>query len=227
MKAFKVVLAIIVLAVAGQLQAAIVDVPIGDGNYVYDTLIHTSTTQFPADPWEGNPIQQQDKLWTYVSSSTSLGNAPVHFELVISGGIEYHEIKLADNVGNYRLEPGTYTLHYTIQVTDSQRAITEVSLAVDGRLTAGVDIVKTLRESAEGPIVGILHSTGGPVDIGISPSQFLDVVEVINVSDGAYINSTTNTYKQALVPEPVSLIVWSLLGATGMAIVVWRKRKSA
>jgi len=231
-KTVKIALVIVALVLVGEARAVVVVVPPGPGgDYVYNTNVLTDTFNIPPTPWNGNPVEQQDKLWTYVDS-TNLDDAPVHFELVVQGGIDYHELKLADNTGSYTLGLGTYELKYSIQTTDPNRVINEASVAVDGHTTDSkgnslVEIVKTLTDALGNP-VATLHSTGGSGDdVLFAGATLLNVDELITVSSGGFVTSTTDTYNQLVVPEPATLVFCSVLGAIGAGLAVWRKRRPA
>jgi len=230
-KTVKIALVVVALVLVGEARASIV-VPPGPGNgYVYDTRLIAAgdPNYYSPFPWNGNPVEQQDKLWTYIYSSTTLDNAPVHFEIV-NDARHAHELKLADNTGNFRLDAGSYELKYSIQATGG--TIVEATLGVDGRTRDAnknslVRIVKTLSTDPEGKnVVATLESTGGAGDDVVFPGvTLLYVDEVIEITDNGYVNSTTDTYVE--IPEPATLVVWSVLGAMGVGLAVWRRRKPA
>jgi hypothetical protein len=238
------------LVLAGAAQATVI-VPAGDGSYSYSTtLTVVDPTHYPnVDPWgsaNGNPVDQQDKFWTYVSSSgpntnTSTGNpggfvfgmAPVYFSIDSPGGVDHHSLELGGNTNHFKLNvAGTYTLEYTIQVAPGSNAlITGATLAVNGILgsvsNSLVEIKKILTNSA-GSTVATLDSLGGSaIDVTFAGVPYLHVLETITVKTGGQVTSTSDTYVQTIIPEPPALLIWSAisLGGAGMAVV--RRRKAA
>jgi hypothetical protein len=45
--------------------------------------------------------------------------------------------------------------------------------------------------------------------------------------DGYYAVSEIQAFGTATVPEPSTLVIWSVLGGIGLAVNRWRKRKAA
>jgi hypothetical protein len=189
----------------------------------------TNLGAWDADPY--NAVLQQDKKWKFVSASANLLNpalnplnpAPVRFDFADIGGIERHILTLGDSSNAYKMLEGVYDLHYTIEVYNSPgRFIDSATLDVDTGGTSGVTVTKTLKNQA-GATLGVLVSTGGPVSTSFA-TTFLDVVEQIVVGPGGAVFSTTDTYTQSAVPEPLSIVVWSLLGGVGV-VIAYRRRK--
>jgi hypothetical protein len=193
--------------------------------------------------WANVPtIEQQDKDWTWISNTSNLNLVPVTFQMVVSDGVDNHKLQLAAGAGNVVLpSPDNYQLIYTIAVAAGNPFlfITEATLGVDytSTLAAGkdVDVTKTLYD-INNNIVGELEFkrlTAGNIvidntDVLLPNLKFLKVVEDIHVGKG-FINSITDTFIQGTaVPEPASIIVWSLFGAgSWFGMRVWRRRRVA
>ena len=127
---------IVGLVLVGAAQAAVI-VPAGDGSYSYSTTLTAADARYypNVDPWgsaNGNPVNQQDKVWTYVSSSSPtgvlLGMAPVYFSIDSLGGVDHHSLEFLGNASHFKLKvAGTYTLEYTLQVAPGFERITHRS----------------------------------------------------------------------------------------------------
>jgi len=224
----------------GTQSHAAITIPVQGGTYEYSTtLVTEDPAHFPGKyPWAygDGKIIQNDKIFTYIDSTSNLNLSPVKFIIMNAGGVDYHSIKLADNVGNFTLTPGTYVLEYTIEVAAEFPlvVIKDASLAVDGRTKQGnVSLVTVTKDfytdiTHQTKLAPSLVSVGGTGDYVLFPGgvRFVDVVETIVVSDGGWVNSTTDTYSQTIVPEPATLAIWSLLGACGwLGMRVARRRR--
>jgi hypothetical protein len=197
-----------------------------------------------ADSWARIPtIEQQDKDWTWVSNTANLNLVPATFQLVVSDGIDNHKLQLADAGSNVTLPSSVnnYQLVYTIAVTAGNPLvfITEATLGVDytpAHLNnRDIDVTKTLYDINDN-IVGELEFkrlTAGNVviddtDILLPNLKFVKVVEDIHIGVG-FVNSITDTFIQTIViPEPASIIVWSLIGSgSWLGMRLWRRRRVA
>ena len=174
----------------------------------------------------GDGVQQQDKLWTLVSSSANLDTTTVTFSMFTSGGEDYHILTI-----NGPLGPGTYDLDYSIQINEPPATgFNNVSLGVTLNGTSPSATVTKDLYDADGGLLDTLTSVNGN-SVSTSPTSpvngatFLMVDEEIVVSSG-FVYGTTDTYTETLVPEPATLIVWSLLGGIGIALG-WRRWKRA
>jgi hypothetical protein len=199
----------------------------------------TNLGAWDADP--NNEILQQDKLFTLISASATLTNpgldplnpAPIRFALNVIGGIDNHVVTLGDSSTSYTMLAGVYDLHYSITVTDPTRYISSASLGVDIGGHPGVVATKTFRDR-EGKLlgaglggVGVIKSVDGAPDTTALWTQYLDVTEHIVVTGTGAVFSTTDTYTEAVVPEPASIAIWASLAGVGLVIGYKRRMRNA
>ena len=123
------------------------------------------------------------------------------------------------------MKAGVYDLLYSIQVLDPNRLITYASLGVDTAGLLGETVTKTFYDKNLNLLGSITSVDGVPAGMSLS-TQYLIVAEHIVVTGVGDVYQTTDTYTQTLVPEPATVIIWSLLGGLGL-VFAWRKRKSA
>jgi hypothetical protein len=180
---------------------------------------------------ETGTFLQQDKLYTYLGSTNLDPTMPVTFNFTTLGGIEYHTLKLADSVNNFTLQnpPATYQLVYSIAVDPAfpQQVINYVSVGVDGTNLPAVTVSKKLYDSANNLITTLTNTGGVFVDANLANYTYLKVIEDISIAPGGQISSTTDTYRQGTVPEPASIVLWSLMAGVGIVYGIKRRKKSA
>jgi hypothetical protein len=195
--------------------------------------------------WEADPnneVLQQDKLFTLISASATLTNpaldplnpAPVRFSFSVIGGVENHVVTLGDSSNSYTMLAGVYDLHYSIEVVgDPNRYIDSASLGVDIGGHPGVTVTKTFRDREGNLIgaglggVGTIMSVDGTPDSTALWTQYLDVTEHIVVTGTGAVFSTTDTYTQAVVPEPGSIAIWASLAGVGLVFGFKRRMRKA
>jgi hypothetical protein len=167
-------------------------------------------------------FQQQDKIWTFGSSSLSPLTLIEFKTFNISPGLDQHTLTLTlDTLTG----PSVNTLDYTIAV--------DTFLAPGFFFTqAGLDTISVNPTNISSKLItggtlpvnlNVLNGTpdtqpvfGQPTLLTISESWTLDATGSINTS--------TNTFVQGTVPEPASVAVWSMLGGLGL-VIGWRWRK--
>jgi len=181
-------------------------------------------------------------------------SAPVQFAEVFDPATGLapviHALTLGENKPGLYLKGGTtgatFDLEYTVRVVPGGKgsSFASVGIGADERVLGSqpITVVETLYNFKGSEIAQLTSTNGSAVSTpqsgpdSINGLDFLKVDEVITVPAGDIVYDTTNTYCQnidpdpthhdgkGVVPEPTTLVVWSLLGGVGLAY--WRKRKS-
>jgi hypothetical protein len=175
--------------------------------------------------WEGNPIQDQDKIYTYIGRTNLGGDAPVTFAFEVLGGVDFHRVTLFE--GNYSLTAGAYQLVYSIEVdpAEPQRYLDYVSLAVDGSNLGNVTVTKSVYDIDDNLLATLVNTVGTFQETALPLRQYLRIVEDFVLTATGQITTTTNVYSQTVVPEPATLAIWgSLSGFFGLFAARRRKR---
>lgn len=199
--------------IAGQAQAVVVPSPF-------------STT---LGGWAGDVvIQQQDKIWTFIDTTLPLDTGAI-FNTVVLPAEDVHTLHLDfTTLPGGILAPGDYALHYTIAIDQIiSPGFTFKDAALDSDVptdAATATIVKTLTPG------GLLTSIGGAPDgpnVFPAGTTLVDVSETFHVEANGIVTGTTNTFTELNprpIPEPATLVIWSVLGALGLGLA-WRRRK--
>jgi hypothetical protein len=179
-------------------------------------------------------VTQQDKDWHFLSSNLP-STMPVSFQKQVIDGQDNHILTIGDTQPDVPITTGTFTLDYTISIIAGGGpgvSFNSVSLA-DTASGTGVSttITKTLYNQSGVEILPspyTLVSVNGASDstTAVNGLTYLKVDEVFTVTHGE-IEATTNTFVQNSIPEPISLGVWTLLGACGVTIGWWRRKRAA
>jgi hypothetical protein len=208
---------IVGLAFVGESRAAVYTIP--NPSVAYNTTVGA---------WATIPtIRQQDKDWTFVYTDAPGTNA--QFTLDVLGGEDNHVLTLADAGSGQILLPGVYNLEYTIAVNSPGATFVSVSLGATFEGTgASASITKWLYTSTDHTTfidqLSVNDGDANDYTTLVAGLTFLDVVEQIVVTSGA-VKGTTNTFVEA-VPEPATIVMWSMLGGVGL-IFAYRRRKRA
>jgi len=199
------------------------------------------TTGWPAytsGPLGTGGVLQGTKVWQYESSNLPT-TTPIGISYFSQNTIENHGLQVA-SLASPLQGPNTYTLHYSISVDGTNPAnalayIYSASLGVDadgssGRVPPGQwSVTKSLySNTSDTSLIGTLtvnQSTGG-ASINFAGVKFIDVVETFTLDKNTTITSVTNTFIESTVPEPSTLIVWSLLGTLAIGLG-WRRKRMA
>ena len=212
------------LSFVGESQASIVQIPdAGNGYLGYGTV----------SQWDGSPVTQLDKVWTYLWSTpnllTSTGSPQTVYNsydaLFTYQTPDVHELQVGDFLGRI-FYPGTYELKYSVAVNGAGPG-TSFQSATAGIYVSGAgysfseniyqDPLETLLITAPVP--------NGPIDNLVNGYTILYVNDTLTVTTAIYADGFTNTFTEnTVVPEPTTLAVWSLLAAGGLGMRVLRRR---
>jgi hypothetical protein len=166
---------------------------------------------------------ETDKNYTLISS-----DLPTTTGLTIGSIGAFHTVTFNFNTGgNQSLAAGTYTVEYTVQITDPN--FTFLSASIDTTVpgaTPGVTVTKDIYDVSSNLLTSLTSTSGspdGPNGLG-SGLSFIDVIETFTVDSGGILTAATNTYTQTTkTPSPASLILLGL-GLTGIAAVSRKKK---
>jgi hypothetical protein len=168
-------------------------------------------------------FQQQDKIWTFGSSSLSPSTLIEFKTFNISPGVDQHTLTLTlDSL----IGPSVNTLNYTIAV--------DTGMAPGFFFTqAGLDTISINPTNTSTKLITggssplnllVINGTpdtqpvfGQPTSLTVNESWTLDATGSINTS--------TNTFVQGSVPEPASVAVWTMLAGVGIVVGTLRARK--
>lgn len=218
------------LVFAAESRAAIYTITPSDATYP------TSDGAWAAlgtDPTTTDGVQQQDKLWTFGSSTLWDPSTSVQFSMYTGGGQDHHKLVFGgdDNVGS-----GTYTLNYTIQINQlPATGFLSAQLGVDVNTgSTPTTVTESLYHSDGTTLYGTMTSVDGLAQstVAINGATFVVVKETMVVGDGANLSGVSNTFVETIetppsVPEPSTLIVWSLLGGLGLTVGWLRRNRTA
>jgi len=205
------------------------------------------TTGWPAytsGPLGTGGVLQGTKVWQFQSSNLAT-TTPINISYFTQGTIDNHGLQMA-SLASPLQGANTYTLNYWISVDATNPAnalayIFSASLDVEaddskGRTPPGVwSVTKSLYSSLDtsnpanflGTLTVNQGTPGGTDSITFAGQKFIDVVETLTLDANTTFTSVTNTFIESRVPEPATLVVWSLLGALAIGLGWWRKRKAA
>lgn len=80
-------------------------------------------------------------------------------------------------------------------------------------------------ESSLGPYSGnFAHTNQVEFPLGLITGDFSMTTTALVTHDGSNPNEITNFSAEVRVPEPATIVIWSLLGALGVAVAWWRRR---
>ncbi len=184
--------------------------------------IHTSLSS-----WTQSPIVTGDATWNFVSfTNLSPTSVPLTFNETTSNGIDNLVLTIGDST--HLIRPGIYELKYSISV-DPGEYLSSASLGVNltGVFPAAT-VTKYLYTSptySPTPLTTLKSVNGQSVNTDtIAGLKCLYVDEVISVTGGSVV-SLANSFESSVVPEPASLVVWTILGGGLVAVALWRRRR--
>lgn len=207
---------VVAFALAGEAKAAFTI----NGNLATGTLqdwIDLGNTGF----------QQQDKLWVYTESTLLQGNTPITFTTeTLGNGTDIHTLA----IGDIDFAETGATLNYTIQVTtpnnNGLNNFGFIAATLDTATNGGTSVaIKDFFSEGVNPFLTLTSTNGTPQTAPISGGlTLLAVSENWMVGPNATVNQTFNTFTEGVVPEPASVILWTMLLITTGTVVVVRRR---
>jgi len=223
------------LAFVAQSRAAIFVTP----DNPFNTTLEPSTgwPSYSTGPTYTGGVQQQDKIWKWVSNTLPVvvgsSDLPLVIRTQVYSSYDLHTL----NIGALPGGPETYTLQYTISVDTSNPAdanlwITAAGLSIDpGFGNPGIYTITKQLTSSSGlnDTLQITQANPNPVTVTFAPQKSVTVLDTWTYNSLGNIQSTTNQFVETTVtppavPEPSTLIVWSVLGGLGLGVGWWRKR---
>jgi len=179
--------------------------------------------------WTQFPIVTGDATWNFVSlTNLSPTTVPLMFNETTTNGIDNLVLTIGDS--SHLLRPGIYELKYSISV-DPGEYLSSASLGVNlTGLFPAATVTKYLYTSptySPVPLTTLKSINGQSVNTSaIAGLKCLYVDEVISVTGGSIL-SLANNFESAVVPEPASLVVWTILGGGLAAVALCRDRRKA
>ncbi len=173
-------------------------------------------------------ITDQDKIYTFGSTDLDLAIG-VSFDLDVFPTEDIHQVTV-DKIGS-----GTWFLEYTITIDPlSDFYFKAVSLGSNVPGSSPDVLVEKFVSYDGGPLFTLSSLSGaadGPDLVFPVLTKELLIRDVFKVDTGVVsgtgiLNSTTNTFTQARVPEPASIVSFGGL-ALLMGVVMMRRRKRA
>ncbi len=181
--------------------------------------------------------QLDDKLFFDFSyTGTGLGGA----NAISAGGIMVTPVSTPFNPGlqfsaNWSVGPGQELdslISYKVLVLPGGAPITDISATMTGSASTSTGIVSVDEATNQGNTVSLLDSAATGT-IAFDETTFapkfgpLTVNVDIQVSAGANgtatVSTVTNQLSETAVPEPSTLVTWSLVGALAVAVGWWRR----
>ena len=176
------------------------------------------------------------RLWTFGSSTfdPSVGAAFSMYQTpLVSPTQDHHEVEFAPT--GRMVGPGTFTTDFTIQINQlPANSFLSAEIGADtnqGDTPTSVSETLYLNHRATPYGAGLLYSDASPQVLSVAlpaGTTYISVVDTLVIGTNANFNNFSNTFVESLdtpaVPEPSTLIVWSLLGGLGLAVAWWRRK---
>ncbi|MEN6457943.1 MAG: hypothetical protein ABFC63_03370 [Thermoguttaceae bacterium] len=212
-----VVALLVALAVVGNARAAFVT----SGDTITGTL---------GDWVDAGYVQQQDKLWTYVTSSDLDLATSITFTVdALADGTYIHTL----SIGGIDYTESGATLDYTISITTPNNNglnnfVFQSATLDTTTVGVGSTAIKALYADSETPFLTLTSTDGSAATSAITGDlTTLYIAESWTVESNGYINQTFNTFTEGAIPEPLSIGVWTLLLAcVGVSVTLRRRHKA-
>jgi len=210
-------------AFLGVLIAGLVFVAQSPASVVFDPINRT------IDTWGDEPVTDQDKKWTLIDTNLN-PNTAVQFFTTVQTTQDVHSSTL-NFVGS--LPVGTFFIDYSIEIVGAPllffKAVS-MDTTVPDQSAPGVTVVKLVDDDADpvdDPLRTLTSKNGVPSGLQFFPPLLtkLWVHETFTVPTDGLLTNATNTYTQAPIPEPASVLLWLGLGGTAAVVCWWRRRK--
>ena len=215
---------IVVFVLVGAAQADIV-VP----SDFYQTKVGTTGSPPGNNPsWASNPIQQQDKLYTWSSNSPNLDGIDVSFTVIAAPSEDRHTVTLGGAQDPFPIlaTDATYTLDYSVDIVGGGPGIDfkDVTLGVNAPGATNVNVTKVV--AFAGGNVTLESINGSDVGTGTFPAgtTHFDVSETIFIGANNSVVATSNQFRQNVVPEPASVTMLTVLAGIGIAVGLRRRK---
>jgi hypothetical protein len=171
--------------------------------------------------------QQQDKNWVF-KGSTLDPTTPIMFTAATAGTVDIHTLTINSNLDS---TGSGKKLHYTIAVTTPNNGglnnFAIVAVSADSNVSlfgpGSTLVAKTLGTT---PVITLSSVNGGLQVKDTPPVTLLDVQETWTITGNGFVSASFNSFTEAAVPEPTTLLVWSGLAAIA-GVAAARRRKQA
>ena len=180
--------------------------------------------------WAQGPVQDDDKLYTLLGTDIK-STIPITFSSASLASTDIHSVffRASDGIWGLAGTAGSFFVEYTVEIILGDKYFRDVQL--DSTIgSSGVSVTKEVRDASDNLLLPPLTSTDGssvlPTAIPGPPLKKLKIRENLTIDPNGFLTSVQNTYTQAVVPEPASIVSFGGL-ALLMGVVMMRRRKRA